>query len=287
MNRSLSTIASDGVVLTVDDWTPDGSAPERPTLLMLHGGGQTRHSWHGAAQRCVDRGHRVVTADLRGHGDSTWHPAGNYEISDHAGDAAAVIDWLGEQPVLIGASLGGITGMVLEGALRPGSLQALVLVDIVPRMSSSGVDRIRAFMREHVEQGFGSLEEAAAAVAAYNPHRARPATIDGLKKNLREQDGRWFWHWDPATMRPPPAGAEPREVDHVDRLANALHGVAAPTMLVRGRQSDLVDDDTLDQFVAEYPHIGVADVSGAGHMVAGDRNDVFSEAIESFIEQLP
>ena len=276
-------IASDGLDIAVEVWEP-ADPTTLPPLLMLHGGGQTRHSWAGAAERAAARGHRVLAADLRGHGDSGWHPDGVYEVTAHAADAIAVCDWLGTAPILVGASLGGLTGMVLEGRIRPGTLRALVLVDIVPRMNADGVSRIREFMLSNVDEGFASLEEAAEAVAAYNPHRARPATIDGLRKNLRERDGRWFWHWDPATMRRRPG--ETREVDHLDHLANALAEVRAPTMLVRGRQSDLVDDATLAQFRDEYPHIRVTDVSGAGHMVAGDRNDVFADAVEAFVETL-
>ena len=44
--------------------------------------------------------------------------------------------------------------------------------------------------------------------------------------------------------------------------------------------------DELAQFRDEYPHIRVTDVSGAGHMVAGDRNDVFADAVEAFVETL-
>ncbi len=276
-------IPSDGVRIAVEDWQPT-TAADVPPLLMLHGGGQTRHSWAGAAERAAARGHRVLAADLRGHGDSDWHPDGHYEVTAHAGDALAVCDALGVRPILVGASLGGLTGMVLEGRVRPRTLEALILVDIVPRMNADGVSRIREFMLSNVHEGFPSLEAAAEAVAAYNPHRSRPASIDGLRKNLRERGGRWYWHWDPATMQR--RAGETREVDHLDHLADALAAVEVPTMLVRGRQSDLVDDDTLDAFRSEYPHIRVTDVSGAGHMVAGDRNDVFADAVEAFVATL-
>ncbi len=276
------TIALDTVDIVVDEFVPNTDAASTTTpLLLLHGGGQTRHSWASTARRLSELGRRVVTMDLRGHGDSSWEPDGRYQLSDHAADTAAVIEWLGAAPVLVGASLGGLTGVALEGDHRPGSIQALVLVDIVPRMSMNGVDRIRSFMRANVDQGFASLDEAADAVAAYNPHRPRPASHDGLRKNLRERDGRWYWHWDPRTM----TGNRP-QVTNADYLSDALAAITAPVMLVRGKMSDLVTAEIASEFLAEHPTVRYADVSDAGHMVAGDRNDVFTSAVESFVLEL-
>ena len=276
------SIASDTVDIVVDDYAPGaGVASAGAPLLLLHGGGQTRHSWASTARRLSELGRRVLTMDLRGHGDSSWDPDGRYQLSDHSTDAAAVIDWLGAEPVLVGASLGGLTGLALEGDHRPGSIQALVLVDIVPRMSMDGVDRIRSFMRANVEQGFASLDEAADAVAAYNPHRPRPANHDGLRKNLRERGGRWYWHWDPRTM----TGNRP-QVTNADYLSDALAAITAPVMLVRGRMSDLVTADIAAEFLAEHPTVRYTDGSDAGHMVAGDRNDVFTNAVEAFVLEL-
>ena len=186
--------------------------------------------------------------------------------------------------MLVGASLGGLTSILLTGELAPGVAHGVVLVDIVPDMEEVGAQRIGAFMVERAQAGFSSLEEVAEAVAAYNPHRARPADVAGLRKNLRERGGRFYWHWDPRFMFAE-GGSGPEEVLDVNRLHDAAERMVAdvPVMLVRGRVSDLVSAEKAAEFCARFPAVEFIDVSGAGHMVAGDRNDAFTAAVVEFL----
>jgi pimeloyl-ACP methyl ester carboxylesterase len=144
-------------------------------------------------------------------------------------------------------------------------------------------------MHEHIESGFGSLDEVADAIQAYNPHRPRPTNLAGLEKNVRFRDGRWYWHWDPAFMWGRHADSdETRIVDFEQRsraLEAAARGLTIPTLLVRGRQSDLLSEEGAQKFLGFVPHAQYADVAGAGHMVAGDRNDVFTDAVVEFLER--
>jgi len=145
---------------------------------------------------------------------------------------------------------------------------------------------VQGFMRAHARDGFGSVEEAADAVAAYLPHRPRPRSTEGLKKNLRlSPDGRWRWHWDPRFLdgRRPVDGNR-SEVE--ERLVAAARALTIPAMLVRGGSSELVQEEHAREFLALVPHARFADVSGARHMVAGDRNDQFSAAILDFLSNL-
>ena len=277
--------ASDAMTIVADLRGPTDGRP----ILFLHGGGQTRHSWAAGADKLAEAGFRTICMDFRGHGDSSWHPDGRYELTDHATDVLSLIDTMNERPVLVGASLGGIVGTVLEGAVRPGSIRGLALVDIVPRMNVAGADRILAFMFERAEEGFGSLEEVADAVAAYNPHRPRPSNLEGLKKNVRLRNGRWYWHWDPRAFSH--AVGDVQTIDRptvrsADRLAEALAGVSVPVVLIRGRQSDIVTDAEVADFRSEFPDAGYVDISGAGHMVAGDQNDPFTRAVYDFVVSL-
>ncbi len=273
---------ADGLRLTADVWPGvDGH-----TVLLLHGGGQTRHAWTDTARALVRHGHTAVPVDLRGHGDSSWAPEGDYELSAIAGDIASLCGDFEQRPVLVGASLGGITGLMLEGAVAPGSLEALVLVDIVPRMNIVGANRVVDFMADRMDEGFANLDEVADAIAAFNPNRPRPRDLSGLTKNLRERDGRWFWHWDPAFIRAARGGSEDRQIRNPQLLTDTLQNVDVPVMLVRGRQSDLVTDAEVEEFRREFPTAEFADVAGAGHMVAGDRNDKFSDAVVDFISRL-
>jgi peroxiredoxin len=260
---------------------------DRPPVVFLHGGGQTRFSWGGTAAAVAERGWQAVTLDARGHGQSDWSAEGDYRLTAFALDLEAALGELSSAPILVGASLGGLTSILLAGELRPGVIRGLVLVDIVPDMEAGGADRIQAFMADRVETGFESLEEVADAIAAYNPHRPRPSDLSGLQKNLRLRDGRWYWHWDPKFIA---GSAEypPNEINDMPRLESAVSAIedaGVPLMLIRGRVSDLVSEAKAQEFMARHPDTEFVDVSGAGHMVAGDRNDAFTDAVVSFLQR--
>jgi pimeloyl-ACP methyl ester carboxylesterase len=256
-----------------------------PPVLLLHGGGQTRHSW-GSTAAAVAAGWQAITLDARGHGESDWSAATDYRLTSFAGDVLAVTATLAERPFLIGASLGGLTSMLLAGEVAPGVARGVVLVDIIPDMEQAGADRIQAFMAGHAESGFASLDEVADAIAAYNPHRPRPTDLSGLAKNVRERDGRFYWHWDPAFIGGT-ADLPPHEIADTDRLHRAVAAMVAscPVMLVRGRVSDLVSPERAAAFVERFPEVTFVDVAGAGHMVAGDRNDAFTAAVLDFLDR--
>jgi pimeloyl-ACP methyl ester carboxylesterase len=253
-----------------------------PPVLLLHGGGQTRHSWGGTAEALADRGFEAITVDFRGHGASDWAPDGDYRLTSFAEDVRAIVDQLDALPFVVGASLGGLTTVLLEGEVAPGTARAVVLVDVVPVLEPAGTGRIKDFMVERMEDGFGSLEEAAAAVAAYNTHRPPPSDLRGLAKNLRERGGRWFWHWDPAFV----SRQGVSEVSDVARMRAAARSMAPPVLLVRGRMSDVVSEAGVRSFLGDVPHAEFVDVGGAGHMVAGDRNDAFTDAVTEFLDRL-
>lgn len=255
-------------------------------VILLHGGGQTRHAWAATARRLAMAGMRAITVDMRGHGESEWVESGHYRFADFGRDAAALIRQVAtmfhEAPSGVGASLGGLSFLAAEAEQGP-LLEALVLVDIVPLMNMDGVARIRGFMRSKVDEGFGSLEEAADAIAAYLPHRKRPASLDGLKKNLRLcDDGRYRWHWDPAFYSGEYAVSRDGD-SYMRRLDDALTVLHPPVLLVRGMNSELVDEETAREVASRIPRGQYTDVAGAGHMVAGDKNDVFCAAILDFL----
>jgi pimeloyl-ACP methyl ester carboxylesterase len=279
--KSFSTSGVDGIRIVADRL----GDPDAPAVVFLHGGGQTRRSWGRAADAVARRGWQAVTVDLRGHGESDWSEDGDYRVATFAGDVLEVLRDLPPRPVLVGASLGGFTAMLLAGELSPGTVRAVVLVDIVPNMDPSGATRIHTFMYDRMTSGFESLDEVADAIQQYNPHRPRPTDLDGLRTNLRRRDGRWYWHWDPQFLDGTSA-LPPIEVTEVDRLYAAVEAIlrnGVPMLLVRGQMSDLVTQERADEFIARFPEIDFVDVGGAGHMVAGDRNDVFAGAVVNFL----
>lgn len=266
-----------------------GHWPAADHVLLAHGGGQTRHAW-GGARRALAAAHWTALAyDARGHGDSERVEPGAYAFEDFGADMAAVLTGLahaaGTAPVVVGASLGGLSGLLAIGELAAPA-RALVLVDVTPNLDRGGVAKIQGFMGERAAEGFGTLEEAAEAVARYLPHRPKPRSLDGLRKNLRQDaDGRWRWHWDPRFL------AGPRSINHGHETIEARFEAAAraltlPVLLVRGAESELVGEGETRHFLALVPHAEVVDVSAARHMVAGDANDAFVGAVAGFLERL-
>lgn len=272
---------AEGNRLAADLWDGRGHP-----VLFLHGGGQTRRAWDLTARRAADAGMRAITVDLRGHGESEWVESADYSFTAYGADAAALIRQVGARfhaaPSAVGASLGGLSSLIAQIEHGP-LLDSLVLVDITPRMDAGGVARIQGFMGARMEEGFASLEEAAEAIAGYLPHRRRPRSLEGLRKNLRlDPDGRYRWHWDPAFMK------SERNINFgaretMERVLASLPNLHLPALLVRGIQSELVHEDYAREFVDLAPSASYVDVGGAGHMIAGDRNDTFWSAILDFL----
>lgn len=279
--RSLPLEGAEGNRLEATLWDGYGHP-----VIFLHGGGQTRHAWDVTARRVAEHGMRAIAVDQRGHGESAWVASGNYTFAHFAEDMAAITrqvhDRFQARPSAVGASLGGLASLAAQ-TRDPDLLESLVLVDITPRMDPEGVARIQGFMGARMEEGFATLEEAAEAIAAYLPHRRKPRSLDGLRKNLRlGGDGRYRWHWDPAFIKGPRNVNEGADALMRD-LIDALPDLRLPVLLVRGVQSELVHADYAREFVERTPSASYVDVRGAGHMVAGDRNDVFSRAVLDFL----
>ena len=247
---------------------------------MLHGGGQNRFSWKNTGQVLAEQGLHVVALDSRGHGDSDRWPDADYSVDSLCADTLEVLDQIGRPVVLIGASMGGMTGILAADAAGPEKVTQLVLVDVVPRFEKSGSARIREFMFSRVH-GFDSLEEAAEAVAEYLPHRTKPRSPEGLKKNLRLRDGRWYWHWDPAFLTKP----QDDPFIRVERLEQAAIDLTIPILLIRGKLSDVVSDEGVKDFLEKVRGAEFVELSDAGHTAAGDDNDAFSEVVVQFVSR--
>ncbi len=261
--------------------------PDAQPVIFLHGGGQTRHAWGSTAEELGAVGFCAISMDHRGHGDSSWDPAGDYSIEAFVSDLLGVIEEVGTTPILVGASIGGITALMAETQSEKSVAKGLVLVDVTPRMEKRGVLRIFDFMKGSSD-GFESLEAAADAVARYLPHRKRPEDLSGLNKNLRlSEDGRYRWHWDPKMLEMwDPDGYTEEDGERVMKeRCKASQRLAIPTLLVRGRMSDVVTEAQAREFLTLVPHAEYVDLEGASHMVAGDKNDVFTESVCRFIRK--
>ena len=263
-----------GLRIAGDSWgDPRGTA-----VILQHGGGQTRHAWKSTGEVLGDAGFHAVAFDARGHGDSDWSPEGDYSQDAMVRDLGAVMQSLGlQRAVLVGASMGGGTSLVAAGEHAVDAL-ALILVDIAPRIEPAGVQKIHDFMMRNPD-GFASLEEVADAIASYQSHRERPSHLQGLAKNVRlGPDGRYYWHWDPRLM------VRPRDLAARERRLNACaRALVVPSLLVKGAKSDVLTEEGVQEFLQMAPRSEYLNITGAGHMVAGDRNDLFGKAIVEYL----
>ena len=268
------------IKIAADVW---GSNNEE-LVILLHGGGQTRHAWGDTGKKLAEAGYHSVALDLRGHGDSEWHADGDYSIRAYKDDLVSIIKEIGKPARLVGASLGGMASLVLAGdEINSDLCTALIMVDIGIYPDPVGSDRIVSFMLSG-EKGFDSLENVAKSISDYLPHRKKPKDLEGLKKNLRlKSDGRYYWHWDPRFIRRRPGSRDRR---YFDLQLKAAEKVTIPTLLIRGALSDVVTMEDVDYFLSVISHAKFVEIENAAHMIAGDRNDIFAEEAIKFLKSL-
>jgi pimeloyl-ACP methyl ester carboxylesterase len=210
-----------------------------------------------------------------------------YEHADVGRDVVALCAGLDEPPLVIGASMGGAGSLYAQGTTDGQLFRGLVLVDITPHVDMEGGRRIIAFMSSHPD-GYPDLETAAAAIGAYRGGRGAPSPA-GLTRVLRQgDDGRWRWHWDPRILDArmiwldDPAAADAYAERMREGMSRGADQLTVPVLLVRGGSSDVVTVEAAQALLAMIPQARFVDVAEATHMVAGDRNDVFTAAVLDF-----
>lgn len=279
--RSLS--GAGGVNLAATAFPTSSARQAADNVLFAHGFAQTRGAWRRSGLALAAQGHAGLSYDARGHGESARNPQALAYIGQQLADDLIIV--AGEQakpPVLIGASMGGLFGMIAE-ARWPGLFRAMVLVDITPRWEEAGLQRILGFVTAF-PQGFDSLEHAADIIAAYLPHRRSRKSPGELRELLREgEDGRWRWHWDERLVDDLVRDC----AQHQDDIAEAAGKLRCPVLLISGGRSDLVSSRTVEEFQALVPHARHAHLPDATHMLAGDDNDAFTSTVLEYLSSLP
>jgi pimeloyl-ACP methyl ester carboxylesterase len=256
------------------DWGTRG----KPTILFLHGGGLTAHTWDVPCLALRQEYH-CLAVDLRGHGDSEWSPEMDYRIEAHRDDVEALVDVLGlSRFVLVGMSLGGLAaiGFAARHAAR---LAALVLVDVGPETRMEGARRIQEFVAAPAE--FTSIEEVVERAMSFNPSRDPPFLRKSLQHNLRSQpNGTLTWKHDRRHR-----GKFDVEEWRRRRLAlwDEIPKITCPTLVVRGARSDVFLDEDAEKLAAALPSGRWARVEGAGHTVQGDNPRGLLEVMRPFI----
>jgi esterase len=248
--------------------------PGKPQILLLHGGNQSSHSWDLVSLHLSDRYH-VFALDQRGHGDSEWSPDQDYSIDAKAADAMAFIADQGlAAPIVIGHSMGGRITLTMA-VQNPGFARGLVIVDVGPEISPAGAQVIHNFVTNNVE--FDDLDEFVERVAKYDPFRSREHIRRTVKYNmLRRADGKYISKVDHRRV----------PVSTSDLTLDDVAAIACPTLVVRGAQSNILDPEPAERFVAALPKGTLVTVENAGHNVHGANTPGFLEAIGPFVDSL-
>jgi pimeloyl-ACP methyl ester carboxylesterase len=318
--QSVKVAGFAGLLLGGDYYPPRNA--NLPPVCIWPGGGQTKHSWGELCSQLSERGHAVLNMDLRGHGDSEWSSKQYYKAWMFGEDTLLCADYVkklmlkqygvSQKPIVVGASMGGLAAIFACGSPRgQEAIGGLILVDIAARLEVQGVERIVNFMTAF-PNGFESVDAAADAVSHYMG-KARPTDVSGLEKNLRYDSSihRWKWHWDPSFLNHGINNASKvvqfgnsntefesddarlNNVDYRDdslesreaRLEEMARCIRCPTLIIRGKSSDVLSYDGIKHFLDLVPHAEWKDIQNAEHMVAGDQNDVFVDTVLHWLSQ--
>ena len=250
-----------------------------PTVLMLHGALQQAHSWDFVSLAFSDDFH-VLALDQRGHGDSDWAPEGDYSIEAQQRDIDGFAEALGLNSfILIGHSMGGRNAYVWASR-HPKALKALVIVDTGPEIQRRGQERIQRF-RELPDE-LDTFEEFAQRVQEYTG-RSREQTLGALKYSIRQRsDGKWTWKYD-KLMRTPGR----RDTAWTsEQLWECVGRIDCPTLVVRGGQSDLFLEETMDRMQRAIPNCITATIPRAGHLVQGDNPVDFVATVRDLLHRV-
>lgn len=251
--------------------------PDAPAILLLHGGNQSAHSWDLVSLHLAERYH-VLALDQRGHGDSEWARDLDYGIDTRAVDAMQFISDRGmHAPVIIGHSMGGLVTMKMileDDAVAAG----VVLVDVGPELSPRGVGVVRDFITHNVE--FDDLDTFLDRVTQYDRFRSRDHIARTVKYNLlRRPDEVYASKVD--HRRLPSNSSVPPVAD-----LESFGSVKVPVLLVRGGESDVLEADAAERFVAALKNGRLATVDRAGHNVHSGNTPGFIDAVTPFLEGL-
>ncbi|SAK86946.1 Alpha/beta hydrolase fold protein [Caballeronia pedi] len=254
--------SADGVLLAGDSWGDPGGIP----VILLHGAGQTRHSWRRTGMMLGEAGFFAVSFDARGHGDSGWPPDANYSQLAMVRDLESIASSLGMlRPVLVGAATGGATSLLAVGEGYVDA-RALILVNIAPQTEPAGVARIQSSLR----RGSSRFEPRDDAIHSPTALCLRPKD-ESINR----------WRWDPHFV------AWPRDMGRRrQRLCASARKLTLPTMLMRGEHSDVVSDTGVAEFLRLCPHAEYVNLRDAGHASAWEGNDIYGEEAMRYIVRI-
>jgi len=253
--------------------------PANPhVVLCVHGLSRQGRDFDVLASYLCDEV-RVICPDVVGRGQSDWlqDPMG-YQIPQYAADMLMLLNQLHQQAPIttldwIGTSMGGLIGVAVTGQPElplPAPVHKLVLNDVGPAIEWQAITRIAAYLGRAGH--FGSLQEAADAMWAistsFGPHT--PEQWLALSRHMVKPvpgavDGSVMLHYDPAIAVPVRATTEDSARQGEAMLWQLFDNIKAPTLVLRGAQSDLLSRATALAMTQRGPKARLVEFEGVGH----------------------
>ena len=250
----------------------------RPKMLCLHGGAAQAH-WFDFVVAPFLEDHRVLSLDLRGHGDSDWGPPEEYSYLDFANDTGAFINTLGIGPVVLtGHSMGGMVSVV-TAAEYPDTVETLVVIDSMMRMSEARAAALRG-IGESKGRAFDSRQ------AYVDGFKIRPETVSASSNVIRHmavtscrqfEDGQWRNKFDRNVY------ARRHPIDGYAYWAK-VPMKKTPALVIAGDNSDRITPDVRDKLSKAHPGVTVTTVETAGHHVTLDNPEGYIEALATHLK---
>lgn len=250
------------------DGTPDGAPHKTPPLLIVHGLFGSGRNWGVIARHLADR-RRVITLDMRNHGQSPWFESQSYV--DMAADLAQIIMANGGQVDLLGHSMGGKAAMQL--ALTQGALvRKLVVADIAPiAYDHDQSGHIHAMRRVDFTNLTTRVEADRRLALTVNDPALRAFFLQSL--DLKTNPPHWRLNLNVLEAEMPKIVGWP-----------GTEGVfAGPALFLTGANSNYVLPEYRDVIVGHFPKARFAKLPGAGHWLHADRPREFEQAVQVFL----
>lgn len=271
-------LTANGIRLHYLDWGGSGDP-----ILLLHGGGQTAHTWDFVCLQLRQRFH-CYALDIRGHGKSDrMAPDIFRDPFDLGEDIRATVQALGLHGVaVVGMSFGGLTAMVYAIA-QPPELKKLVIVDITPTMHYEG--RAEDFDFMHAAE-FDSFDQAVDQSARNNPYRPRIHHQFSLSHLLVQRaDGKWAWKVGRSTINPALRTIEGREktARRIAMLWPEVPRIACPTLVIHGEMSAATLREDAERLARTVRHGRVITIPRATHVIQGDQPRALAAEIARFL----
>jgi pimeloyl-ACP methyl ester carboxylesterase len=267
---SSHTVTLDGLPFHYLAWGPE----DAPPIVLLHGFTGHAASWRRLAEALPEQ--RVIALDQRGHGDSGWAPV--YGTRGSAGDLPAFADALGLGSFdLLGLSMGGMNAIVFAGS-HPERIDRLVILDIGPEVGTAGRARIQSSIV--VDDVFADEEAAVAATRAGYPGAREDVFRERLLANLRPAEGGGVTYKYDRGFRD---GTATRDDHTSDELWAFWDRIEAPTLLVRGDRSDILEAEVAERMVRRRPNATLVTLADCGHSIPLDQPEALAEAVRAFL----